>query len=68
MKHSFCFGTFLCGAAVGAIVTLLVTPKSGPQMRRDIRDLANKGTQKLKNEIDKIHCECDGLDCDCDKE
>lgn len=47
---------------------MLVTPKSGPEFREDIRDLANKGSRKLRNEIDKIHCDCDGLDCDCDKD
>lgn len=68
MKHTSCFASFLCGSLVGAAIAVLVTPKSGPAMRRDIRDLANKGKNKLKDEIDKIHCQCDGLDCDCDKE
>lgn len=69
MKNSVsCFASFLGGALVGAVVAMLVTPKSGPEFREDIRDLANQGRRKLKNEIDKIHCECDGLDCDCDKD
>lgn len=68
MRHTTCIAPFLCGALVGAAIAMLVTPKSGPAMRRDIRDMANRGTQKLKDEIDKIHCQCDGLDCDCDKE
>ncbi len=56
MKHSVnCLASFLGGALVGAV-------------REDIRELANKGTRKLKNEIDKIHCECNGLNCDCDKD
>lgn len=69
MKNSVnCFASFLGGALVGAAVAMLVTPKSGPEVRRDLRDIANKGSRKLKNEIDKIHCDCDGLDCDCDKD
>lgn len=59
--------SFLCGSLVGAAIAMLVTPKSGPEIRHDIRDLANKGGRKLKDELDKIHCECDGIDCDCDK-
>lgn len=55
MKHTSCFASFLCGSLVGAAIAVLVTPKSGPAMRRDIRDLANKGKNKLKDEIDKIH-------------
>ena len=66
MKHSVnCLASFLGGALVGAVVAMLVTPKSGPEFREDIRELANKGTRKLKNEI---HCDCNGLDCDCDKD
>ena len=69
MKHSAnCLASFLGGALVGAVVAMLVTPKSGPEFREDIRDMAKKGTRKLKNEIDKIHCDCNGLDCDCDKD
>lgn len=30
---------FLLGAAVGAAVVALTTPKSGPELRSDIRDL-----------------------------
>lgn len=47
---------------------MLVTPKSGPEVRHDLRDMANKGTRKLKDELDKVHCECNGADCDCDKD
>lgn len=68
MKHSSCITTFLSGALVGAVLAMLFTPKSGPEVREDLRNLADKGSRKLKNEIDKIHCECDGLDCDCDKD
>lgn len=37
------FGTlaiaFLAGAAVGAVVMALTTPKTGPQVRDDLKDL-----------------------------
>ena len=69
MKNSVnCFASFLGGALAGAAVALFVTPKNGYEMRRDIRDLADKGKRKLKDELDKIHCQCNGLDCDCDKD
>lgn len=32
--------TFLAGAAVGAVVVALTTPKSGSQLRGDLKDLA----------------------------
>ena len=53
---------------MGEVDTMLVTHKSDPGFRKDIHDMAKKGTRKLKNEIDKIHCDCNGLDCDCDKD
>lgn len=33
---------FLAGAAVGAAVVALTTPKSGPELRADLRDLSGK--------------------------
>lgn len=63
-----CLAPFLGGALVGAVAAMLLTPKSGPEMRRDIRDMAHKGADKLKAGLEKAHCHCDGLDCDCDKE
>ncbi|HJU83012.1 MAG TPA: YtxH domain-containing protein [Holophagaceae bacterium] len=34
--------TFLAGAAIGAIVVALTTPKSGPELRGDLKDLGIK--------------------------
>ena len=33
---------FLLGAATGALVVALTTPKSGPDLRADLKDLTNK--------------------------
>jgi gas vesicle protein len=38
--------TFLAGAAVGAVVVALTTPKSGPELRGDIKDLALRAKRK----------------------
>ena len=38
--------TFLAGAAVGAVVVALTTPKTGPQLRGDIKDLAKRTKEK----------------------
>jgi gas vesicle protein len=38
--------TFLAGVAVGAVVTALVTPKSGPEMRGDLKDAAARAKRK----------------------
>ena len=39
---------FLLGAAAGAIVVALTTPKSGPDLRADIKDLAGKIKRKAR--------------------
>ncbi len=45
---------FLLGAAVGAVVVALTTPKSGRELRGDLKDMSNKVRDKarrLGNEI-----------------
>ena len=39
---------FLLGAAVGAVVVALVTPKSGPGLRAELEDLTDKLKRKAK--------------------
>lgn len=36
------FLVFLAGAAVGAVVVALTTPKTGPELRGDLKGLGNK--------------------------
>jgi gas vesicle protein len=49
---------FLLGAAVGAVVVALVTPKSGPDLRADIKDLAGQ-VKRRAQEAGKALCpEC----------
>jgi len=38
--------TFLAGAAVGAVAVALTTPKSGPQLRGDLKHLARRAKDK----------------------
>ena len=40
-------GFFLAGAAVGAAAALLAAPKTGAQMRKDIRRLSRKTIDQL---------------------
>jgi gas vesicle protein len=39
--------TFLAGAAVGAVVVALTTPKSGPQLRGDLKDLTLRAKRRV---------------------
>ena len=61
MKHTcYCFATLLGGMVIGSALAMLLTPKSGPEMRDAIKGLVEK-------EIDKVRCKCeelkDELDC-----
>lgn len=41
--------TFLAGAAMGAIVVALTTPKSGPRLRKELKGLACRGEGKAES-------------------
>ncbi len=41
--------TFLAGAAIGGIVVALATPRSGPELRGDLKDLAGRARSKAAN-------------------
>jgi len=38
--------TFLAGATVGAVIVALTTPKTGPELRGDLKDLAHRARCK----------------------
>ncbi|MGA2082541.1 MAG: YtxH domain-containing protein [Holophaga sp.] len=38
--------TFIAGVAVGAVIAVLATPKSGPEMRGDLKDAAARARRK----------------------
>jgi gas vesicle protein len=52
-KYSSIFVPFLVGGLVGAGVALLLAPKSGKELRKDIKDLASDTREKLTTNIDK---------------
>lgn len=47
--------TFLAGAAVGAAVVALTTPKSGPELRSDLKDLARRARRKAGDLADDAY-------------
>jgi len=44
--------TFLAGATVGAVVVALTTPKSGPELRRDLKNAAGRAKRRAGDLID----------------
>ncbi|MCH5334668.1 MAG: YtxH domain-containing protein [Alistipes sp.] len=52
MKHTcYCFASLLGGMIVGAAAAMLLTPKSGPEMRAALKSLVDE-------ELDKVRCRC----------
>jgi gas vesicle protein len=45
--------TFLAGAAIGALAGALLAPKSGKELRGDVKQFADKFAEDAKNEYDK---------------
>jgi gas vesicle protein len=44
---------FLVGGVVGAGIALLLAPKSGRELRKDIRDLTEKTGERITSTIEK---------------
>jgi gas vesicle protein len=47
------FLTFLAGAAVGAAVVALTTPKTGPELRGDLKDLSLRAKRSASEFADE---------------
>lgn len=45
---------FLLGAAVGAVAVALLTPKTGPELRADLKDLAAQAKDKVKQAAEEF--------------
>lgn len=52
---------FCVGLSVGAATALLWAPKSGSQLRRQVRDAANQGATYLKDQADSAKKAADDL-------
>ena len=45
---------FLLGAAVGAVAVALLTPKTGPELRADLKDLATQAKDKVMQAAEEL--------------
>jgi gas vesicle protein len=46
-------GSFIAGAAIGAVVALLFAPKTGTQMRKEVR----RFSRRALNQLDDLQCD-----------
>lgn len=45
---------FLIGSSISALVTLFIAPKSGKELRRDVKDKVEEGTEVVKDNASKF--------------
>lgn len=48
---------FLLGAAVGAVVVALTTPKTGPELRTNLKDMGNSLREKVRRATDRVRAD-----------
>ncbi len=58
--------SLLGGLIVGSALTMLFTPQSGPETRKQIKDFINDEIDKMKNQVDKVHEQIEEARCKCD--
>ena len=54
MNHMKRFFIFAAGAAVGAAVALLLAPKSGEEMREELKDMAQDATKRAHDYCEQV--------------
>ncbi|HBX90073.1 YtxH domain-containing protein [Alistipes sp.] len=43
------------GMVVGSALAMLLTPQSGPELRKQIKDFIDKQSEKVHEKLDKVH-------------
>ncbi|MDE7305587.1 MAG: YtxH domain-containing protein [Alistipes sp.] len=67
MKNtSIIITSLLGGLIVGSALTMLFTPQSGPETRKQIKDFINDEIDKMKNQVDKVHEQIEEARCKCE--
>ncbi len=56
------------GMIIGSALAMLLTPKSGPEMRQNIKDLIDDEVDKLKSKAGRLRDEIEDARCKCDME
>ncbi|WP_295988909.1 YtxH domain-containing protein [uncultured Alistipes sp.] len=55
MKNSgICFVSLLGGMLVGAAVSMLLTPQSGPELRKAIKNFVDKEVDKARTKYNEV--------------
>ena len=68
MKNTgLCIISMLGGAIVGSVLTMFLTPQSGPELRRKIKDLVNDELDRVQDKIGEVEERIDEIRCQCEE-
>ena len=52
---------------IGSAITMLLTPQSGPELRRKIKDLVNDELDRVQDKIGEVKERIDEIRCQCEE-
>lgn len=58
--------SLLGGMIVGSALTMLFTPHSGPEMRRQIKDFIDDEVDRMKEKVEQVKEQIEEARCKCD--
>lgn len=61
------FASLIGGMIIGSALAMLLTPQSGPALRKQIKDLIDEEVDKVREKIDEMHSKINEAACDCDE-
>lgn len=68
MKNSgIVIASLLGGMLIGSAITMLLTPRSGPELRRKIKDLVNDELDRVQDKIGEVEERIDEIRCQCEE-
>ncbi len=53
-KTGVALTSLVAGALIGAAIAALLTPKSGPELRKKIKDLVGDEVDKVRDKVDEL--------------
>lgn len=57
--------SMLCGMMVGSAIAMLLTPKTGPEMRKKIKDMVDTGSDKIHDKLHEVKEKFEEGVCQC---
>ncbi|HJC26443.1 YtxH domain-containing protein [uncultured Alistipes sp.] len=55
------------GMILGSALTMLLTPQSGPELRRKIKDLVGDELDRVQEKIGEVETRIDEIRCQCEE-